>query len=304
MIYTVTLNPAVDVVLKLNGPCRVGKLNRADNEYITAGGKGINVSRVLKALKRDNVALGLIGGGVGLSIEDFLKKEGIKTDFARVNGNTRVNVKIQYQGTTLEETQLNAPGPDITREDIMSLAKKLAKIKKEDIVIISGGMPKALSLNLFDNFVKFIASRNAYLVVDLFGSPLLKIIRYKPFLVNINEEELAETLYTQVKNEDDCIKGAKRLIKMGAQNVVVLRGSNGAIFVNDDMTIKAKALKGEVKNTIGAGDSFLAGVTDEYLKTGSFDLAMKKGTITASASVFYDSLANEKTIAEVSKLMK
>lgn len=304
MIYTVTLNPAVDVVLKLNGPCRVGKLNRADNEYITAGGKGINVSRVLKALKRDNVALGLIGGGVGLSIEDFLKKEGIKTDFARVNGNTRVNVKIQYQGTTLEETQLNAPGPDITREDIMSLAKKLAKIKKEDIVIISGGMPKALSLNLFDNFVKFIASRNAYLVVDLFGSPLLKIIRYKPFLVNINEEELAETLYTQVKNEDDCIKGAKRLIKMGAQNVIVLRGPNGAIFVNDDMTIKAKALKGEVKNTIGAGDSFLAGVTDEYLKTGSFDLAMKKGTITASASVFYDSLANEKTIAEVSKLMK
>lgn len=304
MIYTVTLNPAVDVILKLNSPCRLGKLNRADNEYIVAGGKGINVSRVLKALKRDNVALGLIGGGVGLGIEDYLKKEGIKTDFARVNGNNRVNVKIHYHGTNFEETQINAPGPNITREDIMSLAKKLAKIKKEDIVIISGGMPKTLTLNLFDNFIKFIMSRNAYLVLDLFGAPLLKIIRYKPFLVNLNEEELAETLYTQVKNEDDCIKGAKRLIKMGAQNVIVLRGPNGAIFVNDDMIIKTKALKGEIKNTIGAGDSFLAGVTDEYLKSNSFDLAMKKGVLAASATVFSDDLANEKSIAEVSKLMK
>ena len=125
MIYTVTLNPAVDVVLKLNNSCRVGKLNRADSEYITAGGKGINVSRVLKALKRDNIALGLIGGPVGVAIEEYLKKEGIKTDFARVNGNTRINVKAQYEGTSLEETQLNAPGPDITREDIMSLLDRI-----------------------------------------------------------------------------------------------------------------------------------------------------------------------------------
>lgn len=304
MIYTVTLNPAIDVILKLNSPSRVGKVNRADREYVTAGGKGINVSRVLKALKCDSIALGLIGGGVGLAMEDYLKKEGIKTDFARVKGNTRVNVKLHYQGANFEETQINAPGPDITREDVMSLAKKLAKVKKEDVVIISGGIPKTLSLNLFDNFVKFLASRNAYIVVDLFGSPLLKIIRYKPFLINLNEEELAETLYTQVKNEDDCIKGAKRLIKMGARNVVVLRGANGAIFVNEDMTIKTKALKGEVKSTVGAGDSFLAGATDEYLKTGSFDLAMKKGIIVASATVFSGDLANEKSIAEVSKQIK
>lgn len=304
MIYTVTLNPAVDVILRLDSSCRVGKINRASSEYVTAGGKGINVSRVLNVLKRDNIAMGLIGGGVGLAIEDYLKKEGIKTDFARVNGNTRINIKVHHKSADFEETQINAPGPNITREDIMSLAKKLAKIKKEDIVIISGGIPKTLSLNLFDSFVKFTAARNAYLVVDLFGSPLLKIIRYKPFLVNLNEEELAETLYTQVKTEEDCIKGAKRLIKMGAQNVVVLRGANGAVFVNDDMTIKGKPLKGEVKNTNGAGDSFLAGVTDEYLKTKSFDLAMKKGIIVASATVFSEGLADEKTIAEVSKQIK
>ncbi|MCQ2795308.1 MAG: hexose kinase [Bacilli bacterium] len=307
MIYTVTLNPAVDVAFKLNDPCRINKINRAYTQTVSVGGKGINVSRVLKALKRDNVALGLIGGYAGDALENDLRKDGIKTDFVRVkNGYTRVNTKVIYKGKdgTFEETQVNAPGPEIGRDDIMNLAKKLAKIKKDDIVIISGGMPKTLSLNLFDSFLKFISSRNAYIVVDLFGAPLLKILKYKPFLVNLNEEELADTLYTQVKNEDDCVKGAKRLLKMGAQNVSILRGANGAMLVNDELTMKVKAMKGEVKSTIGAGDSLLAGLTDEYLKTSSFDLAIKKGVIVASATVFSDGLANEKSIAELMKQAK
>ena len=301
MIYTVTLNPAVDVVLELNASCKVGKNNRAAKELVSPGGKGINVSRVLKILKRDSIALGIVGGSVGKIIDEDLKKEQIKTDFVWIDGNTRINVKANYQGTTFEETQLNAPGPDIDRESVINLAKKLAKIKKGDIVIISGGIPKTLSLNLFDNFIKYISSRDAYIAVDLFGSPLLKIIRYKPFLISLNEEELADTIYTQIKNEDDCIKGAKRLLKLGAKNIIVLRGPNGAIFVNDDMTIKAKAIKGEVKNRNGAGDSLLAGFTDEYLKTGSFDLAIKKGVIVASASVFSSGLVDKKMIDEVSK---
>ncbi|MCQ2787073.1 MAG: 1-phosphofructokinase family hexose kinase [Bacilli bacterium] len=305
MIYTVTLNPAIDVVFKLNDSCRVGKINRAYDEMAAVGGKGINVSRVLKALKRDSIALGLIGGYAGEVIEKDLRLENIKSDFVRIKGGmTRINVKVLRQGPTFEETQINAPGPVISREDIMNLAKKLAKIKKDDIVIISGGMPKTLSLNLFDSFLKFISSRNAYIVVDIFGAPLLKILKYKPFLVNLNEEELADTLYTQVKTEDDCVKGAKRLLKMGAQNVVVMRGPNGAMLINDELTMKVKALKGEVKNTVGAGDSLLAGLADEYLKTGSFDLAIKKGVVVASATVFSDGLANEKSIAEAMKQMK
>lgn len=305
MIYTVTLNPAIDVVLKLSDSCRVGKINRANRELIAIGGKGINVSRVLKALKRDSIALGLIGGYAGEIIEKDLKLEDIKSDFVRIKGGmTRINVKVQYRGSTFEETQINAPGPAIAREDIINLAKKLAKIKKGDIVIISGGMPKTISLNLFDSFLKFISSRDAYVVVDLFGTPLLKILKYKPFLVSLNEEELADTLYTQIKTEDDCVKGAKRLLKMGAQNVSVLRGPNGAMLINDELTMKVKALKGEVKNTIGAGDSLLAGLADEYLKTGSFDLAIKKGVVVASATVFSNGLANEKSIAEAMKQMK
>ena len=305
MIYTVTLNPAIDVVLKLNDSCRVGKINRAESESVSVGGKGINVSRVLKALKRDSIALGLIGGYAGEVIEKDLKFENIKTDFVRIKGGmTRINVKVHHQGSSFEETQVNAPGPAISRDDIINLAKKLAKIKKDDIVIISGGIPKTLSLNLFDNFLKFISSRNAYIVVDLFGTPLLKVLKYKPFLVNLNQEELADTLYTQVKSDEDCVKGAKRLLKMGAQNVCVLRGEDGAMFINEELTMKVKALKGEVKNTVGAGDSLLAGLTDEYLKTGSFDLAIKKGVVVASATVFSDGLANEKSIAEASKQMK
>lgn len=306
MIYTVTLNPAIDVVLKIDESCKVGKINRAHDEIVSIGGKGINVSRVLKELKRESVAFGLIGGNTGDMIENNLKKENIKTDFVRIKGNTRINVKVNYDGKSslVEETQINAPGPAITRDDIMNLAKKMAKIKKDDIVLISGGIPKNLSLNLFDNFIKFISSRGSYVAVDLFGTPLLKIIRYKPFLVNLNEEELADTLYTQVKTEEDCIKGAKRLIKMGALNVIVLRGPNGAILVNDEMTIKVKALKGEVKSTNGAGDSLLAGFADEYLKTGSFDLAIKKGVAVSCATVFSEGLATEKAIAEVTKQMK
>ena len=161
MIYTVTLNPAIDVVLKLSDSCRVGKINRANRELIAIGGKGINVSRVLKALKRDSIALGLIGGYAGEIIEKDLKLEDIKSDFVRIKGGmTRINVKVQYRGSTFEETQINAPGPAIAREDIINLAKKLAKIKKGDIVIISGGMPKTISLNLFDSFLKFISSLN------------------------------------------------------------------------------------------------------------------------------------------------
>ncbi|MCQ2795935.1 MAG: 1-phosphofructokinase family hexose kinase [Bacilli bacterium] len=305
MIYTVTLNPAIDVVFELSDSWRIGKINRANNEAASVGGKGINVSRVLKALKRDSIALGLIGGYAGDAIEKDLKLENIKSDFVRVKGGaTRVNVKILHQGNTNEETQINAPGPIISHEDIMNLAKKLAKIKKDDIVIISGGMPKTLSLNLFDNFLKFISSRKAYIVVDLFGAPLLKVLKYKPFLVNLNEEELADTLFTQIKNEDDCVRGAKRLLKMGARNVVVMRGANGAVLVNDDLTMKAKALKVEVKNTIGAGDSLLAGLVDEYIRTRSFDLAIKKGIAVAAATVCSEGLADEKSIAEAMKLMK
>ena len=306
MIYTVTLNPAIDVVLKLNDACRVGKINRANKELISAGGKGINVSRVLKTLKRDSIALGLVGGLTGDLIENDLKQANIKTDFVRIKGGiTRINVKLNRNGSIFEETQINAPGPDIDREDIINLAKKLAKIKKGDIVIISGGLPKTLSLSLFDNFVKYISSHDAYVVVDTFGSPLLKIIRYKPFLVSLNDEELADTLYTQIKTDDDCIKGAKRLLKMGALNVVVMRGEAGAILVNNEMTMKVKGIKCEERNAVGAGDSLLAGLTDEYLKTSSFDLALKKGVIVATATVMSDGLANEKDIAElVKKYMK
>lgn len=302
MIYTVTLNPAIDALLKLNQPLKIGKINRAYFEDIDIGGKGINVSRVLKLFKRESVAMGLVGGSTGESVEKYLRLEGVKTDFAHIKGITRMNAKIINKESG--QTEVNGPGPTITREDIVNLAKKLAKIRKEDIVIISGSIPKSFTPNLFDSFVKLIANRGAYIVLDLYGAYLLKTLKYKPFLININEEELSDTFYLQVKNEEVAIRSAKRLLKMGAQNVIVLRGANGAIFVNNESTIKVKAFKGEAKNPIGAGDALLAGFVDEYLKTESFERAIKKGVAVGCAKAFSDYLLDEKLIAKLTKQIK
>ena len=213
-------------------------------------------------------------------------KNGVYLSEEKVYLNQRVgNIKVIDNNKA--ETEINAPGPIINKEDVMNLAKKLAKIKKEDIVVISGGLPKSLSLNTFDSFVKFISTKDIYLVVNIYSSALLKIIKYKPFLVDLNESELADTLFTRVETDDDCVKGARHLLKLGAKNVLITRGDKGAIFVNDDMTIKAKAMKGEVKNTVGAGDSLLAAFIDEYIKTESFEKAIKKTCMVYDYNAYY-----------------
>lgn len=303
MIYTVTLNPALDVTLRLREPCRVGELNRSYDETYSIGGKGLNASRVLKILKRDSIALGFIGGYTGLVIDYDLKQEGVKSDFVKLkNGYTRSNVKIILEGR--EETQVNAPGPVLAKEDIMNLTKKLTKITKDDMVVVCGGMPQAFPLTVFDNLLKLIDGKHAELVVNIFGGALLRALKYKPLIVALNAHELADTLYVPTKTEDGCIKAAKRLIKMGAQNIVITRGSEGSLFVNEEMTIKVKAPKGRVISTIGSGDAFLAGFIDEYLKTKSFEKAIKKGAVVGSANAFSRGLPDEKMIAEVAKQVK
>ena len=303
MIYTVTLNPALDVILRLREPCRVGEINRAYEETYSIGGKGINASRILKILKRDSIALGFIGGYIGLIIEYNLKEEGIKSDFVKLkNGYTRSNVKIVLEGR--EETQVNAPGPVLAKEDIMNLTKKLTKINKEDMVVVCGGLPQAFPLTVFDNLLKIITGKHAELVVNIFGAALLRALKYKPLIVALNANELADTLYVPTKTDDGCIKAAKRLIKMGAQNVVITRGAEGSIFVNEEMIIKVKSPKGRVISTIGSGDAFLAGFVDEYLKSKSFEKAIKKGVILGSANAFSRGLPDEKIIAEVTKQVK
>ncbi|MCQ2791942.1 MAG: 1-phosphofructokinase family hexose kinase [Bacilli bacterium] len=302
MIYTVTLVPALDLILHLHDNCRIGVVNRAYEEHPLSGGKGINVSRVLKTLKRESVALGFVGGFSGKTLEDELHCAGIKTDFAQISNFTRVNVKIVVDGE--DTTEINAPSPALSKEDIMGLVKKIAKIKKDDVVVISGAMPKSFPLPLFDDCIKLLENNKTNMVIDMSGTPLLKTLRYKPFLVKINQRELADTLYLSVNNDDDIVRGAKRLLKMGAQNVVITRGKNGAIFVNKSMVMNLKCPKGEVKNTSGAGDSFLAGFIDEYLISESFEKALKKGIIVGSASAFSIDLPDEKTIKEVAKLVK
>lgn len=300
MIYTITLNPAVDVILTFNEQIKEGSVNRAVSEVITAGGKGVNVSRILKTLGRDSVAIGFVGGLSGKFVEEELERLNIKTDFAYVKNPTRLNIKIAGPKCT----ELNSPSSTISKEDILNILKKLAKIKKGDVVIVSGSIPKSIPYSTFEQCLKFLANKHVYTIIDMAGTQLLRTLKYSPTLIKPNREELKEALYIDVKTDEDIIKGAKRLIKMGAKNVVVSLGKDGAIFVNNEVVKKVKAPDDKVVNPSGAGDSFIAGFVDEYLRSFDYEKALKQGVIVGTATACSISLADLKKIKEVSKLLK
>lgn len=302
MIYTVTLNPAVDLIVRLHQDCKFGTMNRAYKEIPAAGGKGINVSRILNELGTKSTAVGFIGGFSGQFIESELYKEGIASDFVQIDNTTRLNIKLLIDGQN--STEINAPSPIITKVDIMHLARKFAKVKPQDVIIISGTLPKDLSINLFEDFLKILNSKKAHIVIDMARKPLLRALKYHPFLIKPNKSELEESLYVNTNNDEDVIKGAKQLLKLGARNVVVSLGERGAIFVNDEQIIKVDAPKGKVENAVGSGDSLVAAFVDEFIKTNNFEKALKKGVYVGSATAFSVDLAKRPKIKELLKQAK
>lgn len=298
MIYTITFNPALDYIVKMED-LNVGHVNRTESEEIYAGGKGINVSIVLKNLGIENTALGYIAGFTGKEIERRVKEFGCSTDFIELeNGMSRINVKIKSS----KESEINGSGPDINDEALNELYKKLDALKQDDILVLAGSIPKTLPKNIYENIMKRLDGRGIKFVVDTTGELLMNVLKYKPFLIKPNHHELAELFNVKLESKDDIVKYAKELVKLGAQNVVISMAGDGAILVDSDFNVTMSDVpKGVLKNSVGAGDSMVAGFITGYLKNNDIVEAFKMGVATGSASAFSEGLATEDKVYELLK---
>lgn len=293
MIYTLTTNPSIDYVMRLDEFCD-GKTLRSTAEEKYAGGKGIMVAKILKNLGDDPINLGFLGGFTGEFIKSELARLEIKENFTRIAADTRINVKLKYD----TETEINAQGPAITKDEVEDFYKKLEDINKDDYLIISGSLPKSLGSNFYKEVIENTGCKFS---IDIANKEVLDYLKYKPVLIKPNEEELANIFETEIRNEDDLIKYAKKLNSLGAENVIVSLGAAGSIFVDDKNIYKADAIKGELINSVGAGDSMVGGfiyaVNKGYDKLDAYKLAIACGTATA----FSPDIASRTKIEEMSK---
>ena len=277
MIYTVTFNPALDYVVFLDD-LKLGDVNRSTRESIFYGGKGINVSTILNTLGLETTALGFVAGFTGKAIEDGLAAQGIHTDFIHLpEGNSRINVKVKHG----DETEINGQGPVITEEAINELFAKLATLTKEDILVLAGSILARLE------------SKGIRVVVDATKDLLLNVLKYHPFLIKPNNHELGEMFGTVCKTDEDIVHYAKKLQEKGAVNVLISMAGDGAILITEDgQNIKMGTPKGKVVNSVGAGDSMVAGFITGYIRGGNYEEALKSGTAAGSATAFSEGLAS------------
>ncbi|EJO5346800.1 1-phosphofructokinase [Clostridium botulinum] len=298
MIYTITFNPALDYVVRVED-FKIGNLNRTSYENVYAGGKGINVSIVLNNLDVENIALGYIAGFTGNEIERKVKSFGCKTDFIKLkNGMSRINVKLKSK----EESEINGTGPSIGNEELNEIFNKLDNLKEEDFLVLAGSIPKTLPKNIYETIMERLKCKNIKFVVDATGELLLNVLKYKPFLIKPNHHELSELFNVEIKNEEEIIYYGKKLQEMGAQNVLVSMAKHGAIFIpSKGEVIKSGVPKGILKNSVGAGDSMVAGFIAGYLKNYNLEEAFKMGLATGSASAFSEGLATKEKIEEILK---
>lgn len=293
MIYTVTLNPAVDYVISLS-ELKSGFINRSQGEKAFVGGKGINVSVVLKELGTASVATGFVAGFTGEAIKNGLSEKGIACDFVELkSGMTRINVKLRAD----TETDINGKGPDIAPDDVGRLLKKLERLKKDDILILSGSAPKGISKNIYAEIAAGLTDKGVKFAVDAEGELLLNTLRYSPFLVKPNLEELSGMFGTEITDVDGAFEYAERLKKAGAVNVLVSMGALGAVLL-DEYGKKhfAPPVAGKAVNTTGAGDSMLAGFISGYTEKGDYNYALRLGAAAGGATAFCDDLADGESI--------
>lgn len=295
MIYTVTFNPALDYVMKVE-KLRYDDINRTYGEELNYGGKGINVSAVLSTLGVENVALGFKAGFTGEKLEDMLRQDGIKTDFISLaKGNTRINVKIKSD----TELDINACGPEISREEVEKLFEKISSLKKGDVLVLAGSVPKALPSDIYEQILAKTSENGVEAVVDSTGDLLLNVLKYKPFLIKPNNFELGDLFGVKIKNEEEIIKYAKELQKMGARNVLVSRGKDGALLIDENQnTYSIGIIPGKPLNSVGCGDSMVAGFVAGYMEKHDYAYALKLGSACSNATAFSYSLANAQGIRD------
>lgn len=281
MIYTLTLNPSLDYILELD-QITLGDLNRTKNDSKFPGGKGINVSQVLKKLDVNSKALGFIGGFTGDYIEEFLRTLKIDTEFVRVKEDTRINVKLK----SMTETEINAKGPNITRQNYETLKEKIRGLTSEDILVLAGSIPSSMPANTYEELVEICKANRTKFVVDAEGDLLLNVLPFQPYLIKPNHHELGELFNTVVTTAEEVIPYGRELIKKGARNVIVSLAENGAVLINQEYALVATAPKGEVKSSVGAGDSMVAGFIAMFEKTKSVEEAFRFSIAAGSATAF------------------
>ncbi|WLR56779.1 1-phosphofructokinase [Mesobacillus subterraneus] len=281
MIYTLTLNPSVDYIVEAD-EIQLGSLNRSSNETKLPGGKGINVSRVLRSLGVESKATGFIGGFTGRYVEEFLNREGVQTRFVKVGGDTRINIKLKA-GT---ETEINARGPEISTLAIESLKEQIMQLGNGDFLILAGSIPSSMPESIYEEIVQLCKKTGAEVIVDAEGDLLKSILDYKPFLIKPNHHELGQFFNRKITNADDAIFYGKKLVDAGAKNVIVSLAENGAVYINENDAYKAAVPQGIVRSSVGAGNSMVAGFMDQYLKTGDRKEAFRYSVASGSATAF------------------
>ena len=298
MINTITLNPSLDYLVKVDD-FKVGHVNRTSKEDIYPGGKGINVSIVLKNLGVKNRALGFTAGFTGEEIEKLVANHGVDNEFIRLEkGMSRINVKLKSR----EESEINGMGPNISKNDIEKLYEKLEALKAGDFVVLAGSIPNTLPDDIYETIMKDFKDKEINFVVDATKDLLLNVLKYKPFLIKPNHHELGEMFNVKLNSKDEIITYAKKLQEIGARNVIISMAGDGAILIeeNGEITI-SDTPKGTLVNSVGAGDSMVGGFLAGIAEKKNVKEAFKMGVATGSASAFSEGLATRDKVEELLK---
>lgn len=304
MIYTVTFNPSLDYIISIDD-MKLGIVNRTKNEMINPGGKGVNVSMVLENLGIDSVAIGFLAGTTGDMIEKYLVEKNIDARFVHVsNGMSRINVKLRNEIPgilKIEETEINGAGPNISCEELKAFYELIDKLESGDMLVLAGSIPNSLPDSIYMDIMKRLEKKNIDIVVDATNKLLLNVLECRPFLVKPNDIELGEMFDVKIDTKSDAIKYARELAKMGARNVLVSMAAKGAVLVTEKGDVfESDAPKGIVVNSVGAGDSMIAGFLTGYIENAkSFEYAFHKGICTGSASAFGEGFASKEDVNEL-----
>lgn len=296
MIYTVTFNPSLDYIVSVDN-FQLGMTNRTSSELMLPGGKGINVSTVLKNLGIRSTALGFLAGFTGEEIRRQLETLGVKTDFIILDeGLSRINLKLK----SIDGTEINGNGPHIKTEHMEQLMTKLEALKQGDVLVLAGSIPSDVSDDIYEVIMQMLKDRGVMIVVDATKNLLLNVLSHHPFLIKPNNHELGEIFNVKLTTRESVVPYAKKLQEMGAQNVLVsMAGSGAVLLAADGSAYMTPAPKGELKNGVGAGDSMVAGFVAGWLEKQDYEYAFRMGVATGSASAFSEQLA---TAAQVQKV--
>ncbi|MFV0561254.1 MAG: 1-phosphofructokinase [Enterococcus sp.] len=291
MIYTVTLNPSIDYIVRVND-LQIGDVNRMTEDFKLPGGKGINVSRILNRMDIHSTALGFLGGFTGSFISQWLEEENIPTNFTKVEEDTRINIKLK----SVEETEINGQGPTISNKEIQELKQTLSQVKSGDIVVLSGSTPASLRKGFYHELIEIVREKGAEFVIDTTGDDLKNALPQQPLLIKPNNHELADLYNTEFHSVEDIIPYGQKLLAEGAQNVLISMAGDGALLFTADGAYQSNVLKRPLKNSVGAGDSMIAGFIGAFSQTHDAVEAFKWGVACGSATAFSDDLASREMI--------